>query len=63
VLTNATIANGIATSGTLSGYKADVRNHMYSNKDRLLSVGLNSEWKSGAWRVEGDLSHSRGVKA
>jgi iron complex outermembrane receptor protein len=62
-LINATVANGIATSGTLSNYKADVRNHMYSNKDRLLSVGVNSEWKVNEWRVEGDLSHSRGVKA
>jgi iron complex outermembrane receptor protein len=63
VLSNAVISNGVATSGTLSNYKADVRNHMYSNKDRLLSVGVNSEWKSNGWRVEGDLSHSRGVKA
>ncbi|WP_296943000.1 TonB-dependent receptor [uncultured Massilia sp.] len=62
VLTDATVANGIATSGTLSGYKADVRNHMFSNKDRLLSIGANAEWKSGDWRLEGDLSHSRGVK-
>lgn len=63
VLTGATIANGIATAGTLSNYKADVRNHMFSNKDRLLSAGLNAEWHGGAWRVEGDLSHSRGVKS
>jgi iron complex outermembrane receptor protein len=63
VLSNAVISNGIATSGTLSNYKADVRNHMYANKDRLLSVGVNSEWKENGWRVEGDLSHSRGVKA
>jgi iron complex outermembrane receptor protein len=63
VLSNATIANGVATSGTLSNYKADVRNHMFSNKDRLLSVGANSEWKVNGWRLEGDLSHSRGVKA
>lgn len=63
VLTNATISNGVATSGTLSNYKADVRNHMYSNKDRLLSVGLNGAWHQGDWRVEGDLSHSRGVKS
>ena len=39
-LTNATIVNGVAQSGTFSNYKADVRNHMYSNKDRLLSLGL-----------------------
>ena len=62
VLSNATVANGIATSGTVSNYKADVRNHMYSDKDRLLSLGLNSELRTGDWRWEGDVSHSHGVK-
>lgn len=62
VLSNATIANGVATSGTLSNYKGVVRNHMFSNKDRLLSLGLNSELKSGDWRFEGDVSRSHGVK-
>jgi len=61
-LTNATIAGGFATSGTFSNYKADVRNHMYSNKDRLLSLGLNSELRVGDLRWEADLGHSRGVK-
>ncbi|TFW19347.1 TonB-dependent receptor [Massilia arenosa] len=61
-LSNATVANGIATSGTLSNYKADVRNHMFSNKDRLFSIGVNSELRVNEWRIEGDLSHSRGVK-
>ena len=63
-LSNATIVDGVATSGTLSNYKADVRNHMYSNKDRFLSLGWNGDLKmSDAWHVEADLSHSRGVKA
>ena len=62
VLTNAVVVNGVAQSGTFSNYKGDVRNHMYSNKDRLLSMGLNSELRTGDWRLEGDLSHSRGVK-
>jgi len=61
-LSNATIANGVATSGTLSNYKGVVRNHMYSNTDRLLSLGLNAELQTGDWRWEGDLSRSHGVK-
>jgi iron complex outermembrane receptor protein len=63
VLSNAVIANGVATSGTISNYKADVRNHLYSNQDRLASFGWNSELKlNDQWRVEADLSHSHGVK-
>jgi len=61
-LTNATIVNGVATSGTFSNYKADVRNHMYSNKDRLSSIGWNGELRTGDWRWELDAGHSRGVK-
>jgi iron complex outermembrane receptor protein len=63
VLTNAVVANGVATSGTISNYKADVRNHLYSNEDRLASFGWNNELKlDDKWRVEADLSHSHGVK-
>lgn len=61
-LSNATIANGVATSGTINNYKGVVRNHMFSNKDRLLALGLNSELKAGEWRFEGDVSRSHGVK-
>ncbi|WP_431258045.1 TonB-dependent receptor [Roseateles chitinivorans] len=61
-LTNATIVDGVASAGTLSNYKADVRNHVYGSKDRLLSLGLNSELRTGDWRWEGDIAHSRGVK-
>jgi iron complex outermembrane receptor protein len=64
VLTAATIVDGVATSGTITNYKADVRNHMFSSKDRFLSLGWNGDVKlSDAWHVEADLSHSRGVKA
>lgn len=62
VLSNATISNGIATSGTLSNYKGVVRNHMFSNKDRLLSLGWNGDLRTGDWRWEADVSRSRGVK-
>ena len=63
-LTNATIVNGVATSGTFDNYKADVRNHMYSDKDRFLSLGWNGDVKmNDTWHLEADLGHSRGVKA
>ncbi len=62
VLTNAVIANGVATSGTFSNYKGDIRNHMFANDDKLLSIGWNNDWKIGDWRLESDLSHSKGVK-
>ncbi len=63
-LSNATIVDGVVTSGTMSNYKADVRNHMYSDKDRFLSIGWNGDLKlSDTWHVEADIAHSRGVKA
>ena len=63
-LTAATVVDGVATSGTISNYKADVRNHMYSNKDHFLSLGWNGDVKlSDTWHLEADVAHSRGVKA
>jgi iron complex outermembrane receptor protein len=63
VLSNAVVVNGIATSGTISNYKADVRNHLYGAKDKLTSVGWNNELKlNDQWRAEADLSYSHGVK-
>ncbi|QBI04964.1 TonB-dependent receptor [Pseudoduganella albidiflava] len=62
VLSNATIANGIATSGTVSNYKGDIRNNLYSGDDKFNSVGWNSEVKLGEWRAEADLSHSKGFR-
>lgn len=60
VLSNATIVNGIATSGTLSNYKGDIRNNMFRGKDNFKSIGANSEYKIDDWRLEADLSHSKG---
>jgi iron complex outermembrane receptor protein len=63
VLSNAVVVNGIATSGTISNYKGDVRNHLYGSKDKLTSIGWNNELKlDEQWRVEADVSHSKGVK-
>jgi iron complex outermembrane receptor protein len=45
-LTNATDRNGIATSGTLQQLQGRrAQPHVLSNKDRLLSLGWNSELK------------------
>lgn len=41
----ATIANGVATSGTFSGFKGDVRNHMEAADDDLKSIGWNTQMK------------------
>lgn len=61
-LTAANVANGIATSGTMSGFKGDVRNHMEQADDRLNSVGWNTQWKVGEWTLVADLSHSKAHK-
>jgi len=61
-LTNATIVDGVATSGTENNYKAVIQNNNFSSKDKLLSFGLNAELKIDDWRLEADLSHSHGRK-
>lgn len=61
-LTSATVANGIATSGTMSGFKGDVRNHIEQADDRLNSIGWKTEWKLGEWNATADLSHSKAHK-
>jgi iron complex outermembrane receptor protein len=60
VLSNAVIANGIATSGTFSNYKGDIRNNTFRGKDNFKSIGWNNELKLDAWRLETDLSYSKG---
>lgn len=63
VLTNATIANGVATSGTFSNYKGVVRNHLEASDDTLKSIGWNTEFKiEDGLRVVADLSTSRAEK-
>ncbi len=61
-LTDATVANGVATSGTFDNYKGDIRNNALSSKDKFTSFGWNSEWKLDTWRLEADLSHSVGKR-
>jgi iron complex outermembrane receptor protein len=62
ILTNATIANGVATSGTITNYKGVVRNHMEKADDTLTSIGWNSTLKLNEWTAVADLSHSTASK-
>lgn len=62
VLTNATVANGVATSGTMTNYKGTVRNHVEASVDNLKSYGWNSKLKTGAWVNTLDVSRSQNVR-
>jgi iron complex outermembrane receptor protein len=59
VLSNATIVNGVAVSGTCSNFKADVRNHVEAVTDTLNSWGINSRLRNNGWTFTGDLSGSK----
>ncbi len=61
-LTNAVISNGVATSGTMTGFKGVVRNHNEAADDKLTTIGWNSEWKVDQWKFIADLTHSKGHK-
>ena len=59
VLTNATIVDGVAVSGTCSGFKGDVRNHIEAVTDTLNSFGINSRLRRDGWTVTADLAKSK----
>jgi iron complex outermembrane receptor protein len=59
VLSNATISNGVATSGTCSNFKGDARNHVDDVQDTLNSWGINSQLRNNGWTFTGDLSGSK----
>jgi iron complex outermembrane receptor protein len=59
VLSNATIVNGVATSGTCSNFKGDARNHVDDVQDTLNSWGINSQLRNNGWTFTGDLSGSK----
>jgi iron complex outermembrane receptor protein len=61
-LTSASVLGGVANSGTMSGFKGDVRNHMESADDTLKAIGWNTTWKINEWTTVADLSHSQGHK-
>jgi iron complex outermembrane receptor protein len=62
VLSNVTVVNGVATSGTLSNYKGVVRNHLESSEDDLKTFGWNNNWKLNDWNLIADLTHSKARK-
>jgi iron complex outermembrane recepter protein len=59
VLTNATIVDGVVTSGTCSNFKGDVRNHIEAVVDTLNSWGINSRLRRDGWTVTGDVAGSK----
>ena len=62
VLSNATIVNGVATSGTLTDWKGVVRNHYEGAEDDLKTLGWNNELKFGEWTTVADLTWSKATK-
>ncbi|WP_313166064.1 TonB-dependent receptor [Massilia oculi] len=62
VLENVTVQNGIATSGTLTNYKAVIRNHIESADDDLKTVGWKNELKLGEWNTSADITWSKATK-
>jgi len=57
-LINATIAGGVATSGTFTNFRGVVRNHGEAYNDSLKSVGWENKFKMGEWTGTLDLSRS-----
>lgn len=57
-LINATVANGVATSGTFTNWKGVIRNHNEDYTDELKSLGWGNKFKLGAWDLKADLSYS-----
>jgi iron complex outermembrane receptor protein len=62
VLSTATVANGVATSGTVTNWKGNVRNHYEGAKDDLKTLGWNNQLKIGDWTTAADLTWSKATK-
>lgn len=62
VLTNATIVNGVAQSGTITNYKGVIRNHLESSDDDLQTLGWKNELKLDNWDLVADLTWSKASK-
>lgn len=61
-LSNATIANGIVTAGTINNFKGVIRNHNEGADDELDAYGLNLKYKLDTWTFTGDVGHSKVTK-
>ncbi len=62
LLSNATVAGGIATSGTVNNFKGVIRNHAEATEDDLDAWGLNAKLNLGGWKLNGDVSSSKVLK-
>lgn len=62
VLSNATITNGVASAGTIDGFKGVVRNDVQDFKDKLKSIGWNNKLSLGDWKGVLDLSRSEATR-
>ncbi|WP_374567169.1 TonB-dependent receptor [Ideonella sp.] len=61
-LIDATIVDGVATSGTFTNWKGVIRNHNEDYTDELTSIGWGNTFKAGDWKLNFDLSHSKVTK-
>ena len=61
-LQNATVANGVATSGTFTNFRGVIRNHAEAYTDQLDSLGINAKFKVDQWKASADLSNSHVVR-
>jgi len=61
-LINATIVNGVATSGTFENWKGVIRNHNEDYTDELNSIGWGNTLKTGGFTLKSDLSYSKVTK-
>jgi iron complex outermembrane receptor protein len=59
VLRDATIVDGVITSGTLTNWKGVIRNHNEDYTDTLQSIGWANVFKAGDFKLLLDLSHSK----
>lgn len=59
-LTNATVEDGLVTSGTFDGVKGVVRNDVFNRHAKLYSFGWNTKWEGDdGWKAFADVSYSK----
>ncbi|MEE4450416.1 TonB-dependent receptor [Novosphingobium resinovorum] len=59
-LSNATVTDGMVTSGTFDGVKGVVRNDVFNRHAKLYSFGWNTKWEGDdGWKAFFDVSYSK----
>jgi iron complex outermembrane receptor protein len=59
-LANATVTDGLVTSGTFNGVKSVVRNDLFQRHAKLYSFGWNTKWEGDdGWKAFFDVSYSK----